>query len=75
MHAMSLGDFGGGRPLLEGVDQDGISEVAVPQGGGLVWAFLGQGGLCRLMEVGCVWGQGKMSWRYGEECWLEFLEL
>lgn len=29
MNAMSLGDFGGGRPLLEGVDQDGILEVAV----------------------------------------------
>lgn len=72
---MGLGGFGGGRPLLEGVGQDGILEAAVPRGGGWAWAFLGQGRLSRLMEVGCVWGQGKMSWRCGEECWLEFLEL
>lgn len=54
MNAVSLGDFGGGRALLGGVDQDGILEVAVPRGGGWVWAFLGQGHLSRVMEGGGV---------------------
>lgn len=60
MNAMSLGDLEGGRPLLAGVDQDGILEVAVPRGGGWVWAFLGQGHLSRVTEEVGVWGQGKM---------------